>query len=335
MSTLPLSDFAAGLRLESRLVNLRADLERAGEELTTGRVADYSGFSGPALQRAFAFEADDKLLAQSETDLGRALNRASAAQAALGSIDAALGTSGTDLLAALGRGDPVSANTYLEEISQAYDATVASLNTRYAGRAQFAGAAEDGYALADSSVMLNDIRTILAAAPDAATARADIDTYFGAAGGFETSIYLGSSQDAAPVRIPDGTGQDYLVRADSQEMRDTLKALVSLAAIQGGGFGGSAAEEEAFTEAAALDLQEAGTDITALRARIGVAEEALSIGVDEVQAERNALARATNDLVGVDPFVAATRFNDLQGQLESLYTVTARLSGLSLTNFLR
>jgi flagellar hook-associated protein 3 FlgL len=45
------------------------------------------------------------------------------------------------------------------------------------------------------------------------------------------------------------------------------------------------------------------------------------------------IARA--DLVAIDPFEAATRMEAAQTQLETLYSVTARLSRLSLVDFLR
>jgi flagellar hook-associated protein 3 FlgL len=44
---------------------------------------------------------------------------------------------------------------------------------------------------------------------------------------------------------------------------------------------------------------------------------------------------ARSDIVSVDPFEVATELQNLQVQLETIYTITARLSGLSLTKYLR
>ncbi len=43
---------------------------------------------------------------------------------------------------------------------------------------------------------------------------------------------------------------------------------------------------------------------------------------------------ARTELIGADPYDTATEMEAVQGQLETLYTVTARLSRLSLADFL-
>ncbi len=72
-----------------------------------------------------------------------------------------------------------------------------------------------------------------------------------------------------------------------------------------------------------------------LRAVVGDAEAAIERARVRNGAELAAadLARAT--IVESDPFRAATDLQSVQGQLETLYAVTARLSRLSLTNYLR
>ncbi|MCK5644400.1 MAG: flagellar biosynthesis protein FlgL, partial [Gammaproteobacteria bacterium] len=40
-------------------------------------------------------------------------------------------------------------------------------------------------------------------------------------------------------------------------------------------------------------------------------------------------------ILSADPYETVTKLEALQGQLQTIYTVTARLSNLSLTNFLR
>ena len=52
-------------------------------------------------------------------------------------------------------------------------------------------------------------------------------------------------------------------------------------------------------------------------------------------AEATALGLAREALIGADPYEAAAALEAAETQLETLYTLTARISRLSLVNFLR
>ena len=51
--------------------------------------------------------------------------------------------------------------------------------------------------------------------------------------------------------------------------------------------------------------------------------------------ESSALQIARSEMVAVDAYDAATRLTDAETRLQTLYAVTARLSSLSLTDYLR
>ncbi|MEM0924182.1 MAG: flagellar biosynthesis protein FlgL, partial [Pseudomonadota bacterium] len=51
--------------------------------------------------------------------------------------------------------------------------------------------------------------------------------------------------------------------------------------------------------------------------------------------EEEFLSRARLSIIGRDQFEAAAEFTALEAQLESIFQITARLSGLTLNNFLR
>lgn len=335
MTSFPLSDLASSLRQQSQLRNLRDALDVAGRELTTGRIASPGTLPEAALRETFGIDRQLLRLEQTTSDLTRAQNRTAVTQNALGTIDSVLGTMATELLAAIERGDDGSAETLRQTASGRLQSVLSALNTQYAGESLFAGAATDRIALGSADRLISDIRALVAGAADAASARAGIDAYFGSGGDFETSFYGGSTTDAAPVALPDGSRIGTGARADDDGLRQVLKGLATLAAAEPGAWSAPAAERADLLRSAAQETRQSTQGLTALRARLGQDEEAIRLGIDATAAERAALQLARNELTAVDPFVAATRFNDLQGQLETLYTVTARLSGLSLTNFLR
>jgi flagellar hook-associated protein 3 FlgL len=76
-------------------------------------------------------------------------------------------------------------------------------------------------------------------------------------------------------------------------------------------------------------------DLTNLRAGVGFAEARIENFQARTEAERISAEYAKGALLSVDPYEAATRLEDAQFQLESLYSVTVRLSRLNLTSFMR
>ena len=108
-----------------------------------------------------------------------------------------------------------------------------------------------------------------------------------------------------------------------------------MAAVDSGSFGGEITEQRAFAGAASGRIFEAAQEIVTLRASFGQTEQRIEDGLGVAAAETTALQLGRRDIAGRDPYEAATEFTALEGQLQSLYTVTARLSSLTLTNYLR
>ncbi len=333
MISLPLSDLASTLRLQDQNRTLRAALETAGQEMTTGQVADVRKATAGDLAPVFAIDAAMQRLEVRGQALAIAASRADAAQFALGTVQDAAGDLALDLSAAISRWDPVSTNSLQAEAASVLETVVNALNTSFGGRSLMAGAAQDGPALASATQIIDAVTALVAAAPDADTARAAVNAYFDTpGGGFETDIYQGSQTNAAGVEIDDAARLDYLPRADASALRDMMKGLAMIAAAPAAS--DTADRSELIGEGAQV-LMASGEEVTRLRAALGSAQEMISDASDAAEAERSALGRSRNDLVGVDQYEAASRFAALDGQLQSLYTVTARLSGLSLMSFLR
>jgi len=75
-------------------------------------------------------------------------------------------------------------------------------------------------------------------------------------------------------------------------------------------------------------------DLTGVRGALGAAEARIETIQTRNASERTALELARNQLLAADPFETATRLEEVQFQLQALYTVTARMGDLSLVNFI-
>ena len=331
-----LPDLALMLRQQQDTLRMRAEMQARGTELTTGQTADLSEDGRGLVSAVFGIDRDIDRLQQITFGLSRAQAEATAAQAAMGVVGSAAGTLGVNLEAGIGRGDAVMTPAFRREAEQVLDQVVGALNIRFGGRSLFAGTGVDGGALAPSEDLVAAIAAEIAGAADTAAAFAAIDAYMTDPGaGFETDIYQGTFQTLTGAALPDGTRASPAPRADDPAFRALMGAAAAIVAADTTAFGGDRIEQQAFMAEAARRLRDTAGAVIEIRALFGQSEERISDGLDAAETERSVLRMTRNDLVGKDPFVAATEFTALEGQLQSLYTVTSRLSALSLTNFLR
>ncbi|WP_118137345.1 flagellin [Oceanicella sp. SM1341] len=329
-------DLLSHLRLSRSNASLSAALERAGTELTTFRKSDILEATGGDPRRLYGIETRIARLTARTDTLSLAASRASLSQSSLQTISAATVDIGVDLLAEIGRQDLTSARTEASQARNALGSVIGALNASFAGRSLFSGAAVDTAPLISSEEMIAELRTLVDAAPDVPSALAAIDTYFNdPAGGFATSAYRGATQDAPPVETDDGEFADYAPRADADPLRAIMQGLATAVMAVESDFSADPGSQT-------LLLQQAGDEI--VNARLAVVELGNALGVQEARieeaatstaAEQAALELARSGIIAVDPYEAAARFAELQGQLDSLYTVTARLTSMSLTSYLR
>ena len=80
---------------------------------------------------------------------------------------------------------------------------------------------------------------------------------------------------------------------------------------------------------------QAQTPLTELRAGLGSLQGRIEETATRNSAERTSTQLARLGLVGIDPYETASKLEDVQLQLQTIYTVTVRSSRLSLTEFLR
>jgi flagellar hook-associated protein 3 FlgL len=88
-------------------------------------------------------------------------------------------------------------------------------------------------------------------------------------------------------------------------------------------------------------LGEAGNQLLAakegvldLRASVGGLQEALEDAKARRTSERATLDLARTKLVSTDPLETASTYQQLELQLESIYTITSRLANLRFANFM-
>ena len=248
-------------------------------------------------------------------------------QSVFGKIDVLTDGLGASLLNAANAESSQMLRGLITDAAARFDAVLGSLNTKLGDRTLFAGIASDGPAVATSDVILSAIETAVIGA--GAISASDIETavtaWFNDPAGFATVGYLGGpAASALSVSAEDKINLEFT--AIDPAIKDTLKSLALVALV---GRGAVISDPEAVLQVSRLagtSLLQNQSDRTFLASNVGMVQARIDQAQTRNEAEEAALQLARSNLLAVDPYEAATRLEAAQTQLETLYSVTARLS---------
>ncbi len=336
MTNLSIGDLANTFQLRRFTSESKSELARLAKELTTGLKADL----GAAVAGDFGpFAGIERSLRANEaykTANNEATSMFAGAQIALESVQSITRDLSPALLTAASARDRTLVTTTAVDARQKFDAVVSRFNTQIADRAVFSGSATDATALASAPEMMVGILASVSGLTSADDIEAAVDTWFDdPGGGFAASGYGGASTDMGPMIVAEGETVEMTVRADDQVVRDTLKGFALATLVAEGILDGDVEGQADLLERAAMRLVAADGDVTTLRASIGTAEQRVEEAQARNAAQASAYELARGELVNADPYETATMLESVYAQIETLYTVTARLSALRFSDYMR
>jgi len=325
-----------GISTRSRLTSaLKARMDVTQKEAVTGLRDDLTMATNGRTGAAHTLLKAINSAQDSQQHHGLAKNRLQLTQHSLRSSREAVNGLDTRALVAL-EGLGISAQrTLSSEAEGVLGSVISSLNARQGPRYLLSGTNTDSPPVASAETFLDDLRAVISASPEGTSAKAALDMYFNdPAGGFETRIYSGSKTSGTPL-FHDGNAPVPLdVRANDPAIRDTLRGLATLAIAEDLAPAGS--EEHADIYRNGIESLASGQGgLITLEADTGVVAQGLDRVEQRTQFEILSLSEAWQSLAGRDQFEAAAELKQLEVALQSSYTITARLAGLSLVNFIR
>lgn len=333
MSLVTFGDLAQSLAGRVQSSRLRSDLSRLSTELTTGRTQDAARHIGGDTTALSALDRSLARLTAERTTLSEAALQADVTQSAIGTISDEAAAAASDLAAAVSSGTPRQVDLVTQEARDRFLRISDALNTRVAGRSVFSGTATDRAAVATGSDMLALLKTAVTGLTTAGDISAAVDTWFAPGGGFDSSGYQGAAARGR-VPLPGGGAAQVGVTAQETAIRETLAGLAKAALVAEGVLDGYSSARSALASEAGADLFNARDSLTQLQAALGAAQASVTGAEARRTTEVAALQISRADLVGLDPYETASRLKQAETQLDTLYAVTARLSGLSLTRYL-
>ncbi|WP_449040496.1 hypothetical protein [Paracoccus sp. (in: a-proteobacteria)] len=278
------------------------------------------------------------------TTLAAYRETAAAAQAELAGLQAALETIGkigseigNDMSSGVSATDETSISIRSRQARDDLNAVVGLMNVEIGGRFLLSGSAVEMRPMGDAAGILADARAQVAGLTDPAAIAAAISGWFDAApglGGF-ADTWFGGNTDTRTVATSSQAAVTQTLTGLDPSFRDILKGLV-LGALADDPAVALAREDKAALVAQAGATALAGVRaLTMRRTEVGMQEEAIARDAARNAAETTAMSIARTRIVEADPYETASALTQTETSLQNLYALTARLSRLSLTDYLR
>lgn len=335
MNVPSVGDLSKNLQLRRDTGRIKTDLARLTNELSSGidsnLVNRFKGNFGP-------LAGVERGLARSESFLVVIAERQlvfSSQQVSITNLRA-LGDVSTSLLIAPDTSDPTLVESAGQDALSRFSSAIANLNAQSGGRSIFAGTTTDRPAVADAEVIFDEIEAEIAlvGAVTADAIASIVSDWFAIGGGYDTLGYIGGAAEQSGPRISEGEISPSSPTADEDAFRAFLSGLATGALLGRGVLATEPQEQGRLARISSLRLFEADASLVNLQARIGTSEAQIERARSEVLAESGSLQLARIELIGIDPYETAVELQSAETQLQTLYSITARLSGLSLTSYL-
>ncbi len=343
------STFSMTASLRRALNLLQGDLSRRQKEVSTGRHADLGSALGLRTAQTFVLagrrETTDAILGSNQITASR-LNTT---QVTLQGLLADAGQMRAALISAQTHGGDRAA--IVTQAVQSLTGFVAKLNGATAEGFLFGGVATDAEPVANyfaSPAATNKLALDAAFAgefgfsqssPGVATITpAQIQSFL--AGAFDSLFSAAnwkadwsSASDAVQVSQ---VNLDVSIES-SVSANDPAFAALASAYVMLGDLGAEVMDQNTYAAITmtALDTLDKAIDrLTRTKARVGVMQSTIQNATDLMTIQKDAFDAELYDLQAVDPLEASAKVSTLMTQIETAYTLTARITQLSLTKYL-
>jgi len=327
-----LGDLAQSFVLQRQNTVLKVEIQRLMDESISGRAADTAAHLSGDIQPLVGIDASLARLAGFRSATRDAGLFAGAMQTVLTTVGDMASDLSTQLLGASNTASTVRLNTVAGDARQKFETSVAMLNTRLGDRSLFAGQATSGAALTDGATMLAAIEAATAGATTPADIAAAVTAWFAAPTGYAAAYQGGAA--LVDLQLAPGERARLDITAREPALRDTLRGLAMATFIGSGALAGRPLAQAELAGLAGQSLLQSGAAQTGLSARLGTVEAQIEDASVRNAAERSSLEIARTAMVAVDPYETAARLEATQTQLEMLYALTARMTRLSLVDYL-
>jgi flagellar hook-associated protein 3 FlgL len=360
MQTSFISTQAISSAMRQSILSMQTELAQATKEQATGRVADVGLSLGAQSGQTVSLRGEQSQL-QTITDTNAVVStRLSTTVQALTGIQETAQTFLNNLTT--DQTGQTSASVIQQQAQNGLQSLISGLNTTLGGQYIFAGVNTDVKPVADYFAT--------PASPSKQAVDQAFQSYFGfsqtsasvgniSASGTPPSMqdflsgpFAALFQSGASTGTPSSNWSDWSSASDkpissrisSSELVDTSVSanqpgmqklamaytMVSDLGIQNM----SSSTQQVVLQAAAGATGVAVQDLTNIQANIGTTQQRITNANSQMSVQMNILTTQDGNLENVDPYVTATRVNNLTTQIETAYQLTAQMQNMSLAKYL-
>ena len=335
MRSLSIGDLAGQLLLRHQTAAARIRLDALTQEMASGRHADIAARVSGDLRSVSGLTSRLRHLEGSAQNVTVLTAQASQTQSALAAISDIGSSQLQDMRQATEMRQPTLVALAAEKAMQQLGAIIGILNTRPGGQGLFSGQAQDGPAVTSAEQMMSLIEARLPAPPLTASDIHDtVASWFDDPGGFTAQAYVGG-----PPRQPislDSFRQIALdVTADAGPIKALLSGLSMAALIQRGALADDDTGQGALMVMAGDVMSSSSDAMINMQARLGIQESLLAEAQTANMTEGTLLQQTLLSMISPDPEDTAAYLEQARQQLDMIYAITIRLSGLSLLEAMR
>ena len=338
MKYISVGDMSQTYLMRRHNTQLKQTMNQLSGELVTGVQKDLGAAVGgdftalAAIDRSLARNAAFKQVA-AETDL-----LAGTQQEALETVQGHATAIGATLVSAVSSSSPSMIDAGVQDALVRFSAIVNALNVSVAGRYALSGTSTDTAPVAQPEVILTALGTAIGGLTQPDDIVNAVETWFdqpyGSPGYLDTA-YQGSATGLAPVQLSETDQTQVTLTAADPTIRNLLKGFALASLIAEKKVPDVLETRSALTQAAGERILTSDAELSVLRSELGTVESIVAESQTRNAAQKTALELAKGELVGADSYDTATALEAVQSQLETLYSLTSRLSQLTLTDYLR
>ncbi|MAW08176.1 MAG: flagellar biosynthesis protein FlgL [Halobacteriovoraceae bacterium] len=335
MNVTSFGDMAQYLFLRNRSVDLNKTLDTLTQEMSTGIASNLPERLGGDLGFVADLERSINRMDSYQVAAQEAALFSSTAQDYLERINDNALNLGSDILALTSTSN---STTSQELASQSYTflkETISNLNGQLSGRSLFSGTDTGTTPLESADTMMAALVTAVGTLTDVDDITNAVQTWFDDPSGFDAIMYNGSTSNMSAVRIGANEEVNFALRADDDRFKQAMKSF-ALGALASTDYLGhlSSVESSALVERAGTELMNAQSQLTDVQSDLGFVEARIEETRTRNTAALTSMGTTLNDLILADPAETASRIEEVQFQLEALYSITVRSSQLNLLNYM-
>lgn len=333
MNAVSYGDLAQSFLLRRHTVSAKTELQLLNTEVVTGQARDITARVRGHVEPLAALDSTLSRLDGYATLARETALTAATMQTALETIS----TVSSDLSEVLITSNNSAITSWVTAAGSTARANlntvVSALNTRIGDHSIFAGKATSSPAVLDGETLLTAVQTAVAGAVSAADVQAAVSAWFDDPAGYEATMYQGGVA-REPLSVAAGEQAQLNITATDPAIKETLKGLTMAALLDKGILANAPQARMDLAKNAGLHLLQSSTDRAYLTGRLGAVQAQIDNAASRNSAEATSLRIFRNEITTVDPYEAAVKLQDMQSQLERIYTLTARMTRLSLMDYL-